>query len=297
MRKLYLILALMAIFVTFPLSADRIDTSGVQDELAPGEIWFHVGYLDYCALEGENVCVVKDANIDLFGYLNGQYGGNVAIPEYVEEEGVKYTVEGIDAFEYCWALKELHIPSTVKWIKRLHCLVGLEELEIPESVEKIQGCNSLRVLKSLTLPSHPLDLTQAFDEELYSLQEVIANSPEPYPVGEWTFYDTPVENCVLVVPDEAVEKYREAPKWKEFGTIVGRSGYTGIASAKAADPYSIKPIPKGFEISDYEGNLKVHDISGKTILDQKVNATSSFNLPSGIYFIHTPERCHKLMIR
>ena len=297
MKTIFSLFTVMALITASVLSlhAERIDLSEAQMQPEPGEIWFHVDGFDFSAIEGETECVVRDANVELFGCETSSYCGVVIIPGYIEEDGITYTVVGIEALGY-GSVSNLIIPSTIRWIKGIIDLYKLESLEIPESVETIQGCSSLCALHSLSLPSHPIDLSKAF-YGLRSLEEVIANSPEPYPVGEWTFYDTPVENCVLVVPDEAVEKYRKAPKWKEFGTIVGRSGYTGINSVKAVDKCTFKQLPDGFAVSGYQGNLKVYDITGKTVIDSYVQQDCSFILPAGAYIICAAGSRNKIIVK
>lgn len=276
--------------------AERIDTSDAVYPIPEGEIWFRVDGIGYSAIEGENECVVRAPRYTLWDAECGDYSGDIDIPSFVIEDHVEYNVVGIDAFEYSLELTSVNIPSSVRWIIGFEFCNKLENLNLPESVETIKGCSHLNSLRFLSLPSKLTSLEQACSD-LDNLEVLTVNAAEPYKLGQWTFYNTPIESCMLVVPDGAKEKYMAAEKWKDFGTIIEASEMTGIDSITAVAEPSVKAITGGIEVSDYCGPVNIFITDGKQVATAIADGNTSVQLTTGLYIIRMGNHASKVIVK
>lgn len=141
----------------------------------------------------------------------------VSIPAEVAYDGNNYRVTkiGASAFEYCSELISVKIPNGVRSIEGsafANC-AKLETVEIPESITNL-GITSIAGC--------------AF-YKCYSLKTFINHAESPQIIKENVFYDVELSGCKLVVPKNAVELYKEADVWKEFGEIVEIEGYSPLS--------------------------------------------------------------------
>lgn len=135
---------------------------------------------------------------------NEDYSGSVVIPETVTYNDKTYSVTSIgkDAFCYCSGLTSVSIPNSVTSIgeSAFLCCSSLTSITIPESVTSIgyvafYGCTSLT--------------------EITCLAE---NVPE---MGSSVFGGSvPQGEATLYVPESALEAYKAAEQWKDFGRIL-----------------------------------------------------------------------------
>lgn len=93
-----------------------------------------------------------------------KYTGNVVIPEYVEYEGVTFSVTSIgsSAFDNCWGLTSITIPNSVTSIgnSAFEDCCGLTSITIPNSLTSIEECAFLNCssLTSITIPNSVISI-------------------------------------------------------------------------------------------------------------------------------------------
>ena len=164
---------------------------------------------------------------------------SVYIPEGVEEIGGAFTGMG--------SLKgDIRIPSTVRKIgsgafsstsiSHIHLPEGLEIIEdnllsycrslidtitIPSTVTQIKSrafaeCNQLT---AIILPESLQEIQDGVFENCHSLDYIRCMNPEPPMLNQSAFNGVEKNNFTVVVPEGAVEAYRNADGWKEFKRI------------------------------------------------------------------------------
>lgn len=118
----------------------------------------------------------------------------------------------------------------------------------------------------------------------------------PPELGSYTFHNTSVESCELVVPDGSVEDYKAAEQWKDFMLITATS-MPSIA-VNSAPVVSVKGnrlcvgnIHNGCTISIYSA-------SGQKLYSTQIaNGTVEKELPSGVYIVNISGKPAKILIR
>ena len=129
------------------------------------------------------------------------------------------------AFESCSGLTSVEIPSSVTSIgnQAFYGCSGLTSVEIPSSVTSIgngafYGCSGL---ESVEIPSSVTSIGRFAFESCSGLKSVVSLSKEPQVLGSNAFCDVDLSKVTLYVPKDAVEAYKAADVWMDFGKIVG----------------------------------------------------------------------------
>lgn len=182
-------------------------------------------------------------------YEYGKYAGHVAIPSVVSFKDKKYEVVGItqdafagskkliavvmpnsiekmgySVFSRCTALNSVvlsesvaHIPECTFYdCRKLTCV------NIPEGVVSIgdmafSGCVSL---ETITLPTTIKSLSNSVFFSCTNLKSVVCRAVSVPTLGRAVFNNIPIDEAVLYVPASALEEYKKADQWKNFGTIL-----------------------------------------------------------------------------
>ena len=162
---------------------------------------------------------------------------SIVIPESV-------TSIGSLAFSDCSGLSFIDIPNSVTTIggSAFNGCTGLTSLTIPNSVTSIgkfafEGCSNLNTISIGNSVSTIGDGAfrdcvglKSFQSSNITPPAVVFNYP-PYDNYNFeaynTFYNVPTTTCVLYVPANSVEMYRNAEGWKEFSNIT-EIIYSGI---------------------------------------------------------------------
>ena len=153
------------------------------------------------------------------------YDFNDDILSVVIDEGV--TSIGNWAFNDCKNLSSVSISNTVVLIESsAFSESGLTSLVIPGSVIRIQegAFYNCTALLSVTIPNSVDQLGDVVFGGCIGLQDVTVEWMIPYfqfePTGGAIFQDVNTKEVTLRVPTDTKALYKEAPIWKEFGTIV-----------------------------------------------------------------------------
>jgi hypothetical protein len=109
---------------------------------------------------------------------------------------------GYCAFAYCSSLTAVNIPSSVTTVgsSAFFGCSGLTSITVPNSVDYI-GDGTFANCESLT--------------------EITNLNPVPQNIDHSVFLSVDINACTLKVPANAVEAYKIAPVWSEFGNIAG----------------------------------------------------------------------------
>lgn len=186
-----------------------------------------------------------------------KYTGKIKIPSEVKWNGKKKKVVEIGdyAFECCYELKSVSIPSSVYYIGRFafdNCR-NLESIIIPSSVNSI-GISAFSECKAL--------------KDIYC-QAV--NVPETHSSA---FDNSPIENMTLYVPGESMNAYKTTDPWSGFGKF--QTLTTGIEKTETAAKPMITSADGQIAVSGLSGNATIQVLS----LDGKL--LDSTNAPVGI---------------
>ena len=175
--------------------------------------------------------------------------GSITIPSSVTIGGVQCSVTSIGeaAFVGCSGLKSVEIPSGVTSIGdwAFDGCSGLKSVEIPSSVTSIgkyafSGCSGLKSveiqsgvtsigegafsgcsgLESVEIPSSVTSIGQMAFAGCRGLESVVSLSKKPQVLDRYVFSSVGLSWVTLYVPKEAVESYKKAYIWKDFGKIV-----------------------------------------------------------------------------
>ena len=106
-----------------------------------------------------------------------------------------------------------------------HYLTGT--LELPKHVARIpMGCfYDCIAITGLYIPEGVDVIDVKAFENCYSLSSIVCEDQEPPVVCKDAFLGVSKENCTVEVPKGCVEKYREAPGWREFKRITEYSNF------------------------------------------------------------------------
>ena len=144
---------------------------------------------------------------------------------------------GESAFRNCTGLESVTIPESVTSIGKeaFAACRGLESVTIPNSVTSIEemvfsGCSGLT---SVTIPS---SVTSLGYEAFYGCEgltkiESLAENP-PVCNGD-VFYDVDMSNCVLYVPKNSIDAYKDADEWGDFTDV--KAAVTVVAEGNCGD--------------------------------------------------------------
>lgn len=107
----------------------------------------------------------------------------------------------------------------------------------------------------------------------------------PPSIGDYAFYDVPLENATLRVPKGSAGAYKSASGWSDFGTIVEFTP-TGISNAVYATDFAVKATGSVITVSGVEGEVSVYDVSGAKVAEATACGTATVPVPEhGVYIV------------
>lgn len=182
---------------------------------------------------------------------------------------------GASAFSSTVNLKTVDLPNSIEEIPAmLFYNSGLTTIKIPNSVKSIgmEAFINCRQLESAYIPAS----TQFIGHDTFrgcSALKDVYNFSAFLPTIEFDlFRDVPVANATLHVPASALEDYKNADQWKEFGNIVPLTEEEDVDGIESLTP----ALPKG------EG--EVSDLNGRKVNSQLSPVNSQ--LKKGIYIMN-----------
>lgn len=159
---------------------------------------------------GSGITVIKDDTFRGCSSLK-----NIVLPQTLDSIG-------FTAFAYCSALEELKLPATVRTIAPAafnHC-ISLKEMTLPEGMTTISAniVGNCTNLTKVELPASVIKLEEGFTE-CSSLTSLICHAPVP-PEFRGFSWGIDTQNLKIYVPQEAVDKYKQAEVWKDYANII-----------------------------------------------------------------------------
>ena len=215
---------------------------------------------------------------------------------------------GYSAFQYCTSLGSIDFPNTLTSIGEVAFMgCGLASVSIPESVTVVDmGAFSTSSVKSavincavtsqsmflgcpnleeVTICGGVTSIGPGMFQICSNLKTVTMLGATPPSIGDYAFYDVPLENATLRVPAGSAQAYKAADTWKDFGTIVEFTP-TGISNAVAAADFAVKASGGVITVSGVDGEVSVYDVSGAKVAAVKADGGATIAVPAhGIYVV------------
>lgn len=212
--------------------------------------------------------------------------------------GANLETIGNGAFFECTALKDIAWNdklTRIDWSAFYSCK-SLEDITLPESVEYIddyvfQDCSGLL---SVSLGSRVSHIGTECFSGLSGLQQFSVYAVEPPSLGSYVFNLTPVDKCKLLVPEESIDKYKEAEQWKDFMTTT-----TSIASVSEGQMPLIRVVPGMLNIDNLNDGsaVSVYTLAGQKVYSAASDSGSmSVALQSGMYVVCINDVASKVLI-
>ena len=107
------------------------------------------------------------------------------------------------------------------------CRYLMGTIILPKNVTRIpSGCfRSCTAITGLEIPEGVAVISEYAFKDCYSLNSIVCENPDPPTIYDNSFEGVPKDNFTVEVPRGSVEKYREAPGWKEFKRIAEYSNF------------------------------------------------------------------------
>lgn len=173
---------------------------------------------------------------------------------------------------------------------------NVKSIVIGENVKTIgagafQDCSGLF---SVSLGSRVSHIGTECFSGLSSLQQFSVYAVEPPSLGSYVFNLTPVDKCKLLVPEESIDKYKEAEQWKDFMTTT-----TSIASVSEGQMPLIRVSPGMLNIDNMNDGsaVSVYTLAGQKVYSAASDSGSmSVALQSGMYVVCINDVASKVLI-
>ena len=265
MKKSYLFLIALLLWIFIPTVAFG----------AKGDV-FTIDSLQYCD-NGDGSVSLTGHSTFLSGILN--------IPEVVIYDGEAYSITSIEeqAFNYCWSLTSVTIPSSITSIYKgaFGYCYGLTSITISNSVTLIDdfafvGCTSLA---SVTIPGSVTSIGHyAFGNDSAimptsakiaisvgskasgftgsGLMSVILCSSVPPSAYDDSFEDVKTsKEMTLYVPKGSKSLYAAATGWKNFSNIIEYDLNQGVTTINSRSSSKVVTSKKYYSVSGKETGI------------------------------------------
>lgn len=202
------------------------------------------------------------------------------------------------AFNSCYSLSSVTFGDKVETIgeEAFKLCSSLTEISFPVSLKEI-GTNAFSYcsgLLSVSLGSRVSHIGTECFSGLSSLQQFSVYAVEPPSLGSYVFNLTPVDKCKLLVPEESIDKYKEAEQWKDFITTT-----TSIASVSEGQMPLIRVSPGMLNIDNMNDGsaVSVYTLAGQKVYSAASDSGSmSVALQSGMYVVCINDVASKVLI-
>lgn len=257
-----------------------------------------------------------------------KYTGKIKIPSEVKWNGKKKKVVEIGdyAFDCCYELKSVSIPSSVYYIGRFafdNCYL-LEEINIPNGVEAIKvsafyNCTNLESVKipntvtsirhsafqyccnleSIIIPSSVNSIGISAFSECKALKNVYCQAVNVPETHSSAFDNSPIEKMTLYVPGESMNAYKTTAPWSGFGKF--QTLTTGIEKTETAAKPMITTADGQIAVSGLSGNATIQVLSLDGKLLDSTNATDGIATlnaqPGEVVIVKVGTESYKVVVR
>lgn len=222
-----------------------------------------------------------------------------------------------NAFEFCENLTEITLPEGIEILGQA-CFnnTALTELTLPESVNSIPSYLGASLLEKIVVNTS-CDIERAFRSckdirhLVFGPNVTTVNAPTAFsssneivditmqtltpPVATDEFTSDQYLNTKLLVPNVALDAYKEAPIWKNFWNIEGYA-YSGIENMES-DSVNIEVVYGGLLVNglEFSDNLKIYSLEGTLVSIVMENGT--VDLSPGLYVIVSGDYSQKIVVR
>ena len=216
---------------------------------------------------------------------------------------------GYSAFQYCESLSSIELPNTLTSIGEVAFMgSGLTSVVIPESVTTVEmgafsACGLMKSavvncavtsqsmflvcsdLEEVTIGGGVTSIASSMFQSCPNLKTVTMLGATPPSIGDYAFYDVPLENATLRVPAGTLSAYQGAQTWKDFGTIVEYTP-TGISNVEAGSGFTVKAADGVITVEGAEGEVGVYDMSGAKVAAATADGGATIAVPArGAYIV------------
>jgi len=172
----------------------------------------------------------------------GNLSGDVTIPATITANGQTYSVTGIGdgAFKGNTTITSITISEGITRIgaEAFEGCTNLKEIIIGRDVTAIADKAFADIVPSANAPKRAYGV-------VLTVSCYAVNVPQ---TAENAFENTPIDNALLLVNDDIINDYCNAEPWKQFGTIQGFNGGSGINTIWADG-----------------GKAKIYDLNGRRV--------------------------------
>lgn len=202
------------------------------------------------------------------------------------------------AFNSCYSLSSVTFGDKVETIgeEAFKLCSSLTEISFPVSLKEI-GTNAFKKcsgLLSVSLGSRVSHIGTECFSGLSGLQQFSVYAVEPPSLGSYVFNLTPVDKCKLLVPEESIDKYKEAEQWKDFMATT-----TSITSVSEGQMPLIRVSLGMLNIDNMNDGsaVSVYTLAGQKVYSAASDSGSmSVALQSGMYVVCINDVASKVLI-
>lgn len=234
-----------------------------------------------------------------------KYTGKIKIPSEVKWNGKKKKVVEIGdyAFDCCYELKSVSIPSSVYYIGRFafdNCYL-LEEINIPNGVEaiKVSAFSCCCNLESIIIPSSVNSIGISAFSECKALKDIYCQAVNVPETHSSAFNNSPIEKMTLYVPGESMNAYKTTAPWSGFGKF--QTLTTGIEKTETAAKPMITTADGQIAVSSLSGNATIQVLSLDGKLLDSTNATDGIATlnaqPGEVVIVKVGTESYKVVVR
>lgn len=211
-----------------------------------------------------------------------KYTGKIKIPSEVKWNGKKKKVVEIGdyAFECCYELKSVSIPSSVYYIGRF-------------------AFSNCRNLESIIIPSSVISIGKWAFQYCESMTDVYCQAVNVPNTDIAAFDTSPIEKMTLYVPGESMNAYKTTAPWSGFGKF--QTLTTGIEKTETAAKPMITTADGQIAVSGLSGNATIQVLSLDGKLLDSTNATDGIATlnaqPGEVVIVKVGTESYKVVVR